>query len=470
MLIRQSVNTYIRVFDNCTYVENQVNHVSRTYDGIAKYFVDVLSRKNRDADAILEQLHNEKGCYNKEFFLDLIHELKDLWFVVTGDTEAELDADEKYFAYNAIQSIESHFNDYISAPTVVSEPNTPWLRSLQFEVTSYCNEKCIHCYIPGETKIHGISMPEDKIKTVIDEFASMGGLRIIFSGGELFLYKGILDILRYCREKDLMIFLQSNMTLADDETLSIIKQLNVFNVQISLYSMNEETHDAITRVKGSWQKTKNNIEKLVKNNVPIMISCPIMQQNYRDYKELYEYAKSLNVFCYADYVLLAQNNFSKSNLCTRMTMEQTDEFLDVVIASDSKYETIISSVKSQEELDSFEFAQRFKKCDILKSSMCISSNGDVYPCPAWQNMVIGNVYNNSLQDIWLSSPKGNELRNINKDDFKKCKVCKFQNYCDMCPVYNYNENNGNLYEVCTRFCDVAGLFRKKIHAMYIKNN
>ena len=113
-----------------------------------------------------------------------------------------------------------------------------------------------------------------------------------------------------------------------------------------------------------------------------------------------------------------------------------------------------------------EFAQRFNKCSILKNNICISVNGDAYPCPAWQDMVVGNVFNQSLKDIWTLSPKVQELRNIRTRDFKKCTSCNLHNYCDMCMVYNYNENNGNIHEVCTRFCDIAQMLKMKITTRY----
>ena len=43
--------------------------------------------------------------------------------------------------------------------------------------------------------------------------------------------------------------------------------------------MNPEIHDKITTVKGSFEKTKAAIEKLVAADVPVQISCPLMKAN-----------------------------------------------------------------------------------------------------------------------------------------------------------------------------------------------
>lgn len=467
MLIRQSKNVFIRIWKSTAYVENQVNHVNRIFRDDEKEFIAHISRYAQNIETLLHTLSSKNITIDREKVDKFIQKLTDLWFVVTGDSEKELEDKDVLFSYSEINIVENKFKGMENTMGMdVIDGEQPWLRSLQLEITSHCNERCIHCYIPTENKIHGESMPIKRIKNIIDEFVSMGGLRIILSGGELFIHKDVVDILNYCRQKDLMIFLQSNLTLIDDSLIRLIKKINVFNMQVSLYSIDPQVHDMITQVKGSWKKTKKNLEALIRNNIPALISCPILKQNYTGYKDMMEYAKSLNLFCYVDYVLLAQNDFCTNNLCTRMTLEQTSKLLDDILDVDPKYYNKIKALTSEEDLNNVEFAQRFNKCSILKNNICISVNGDAYPCPAWQDMVVGNVFNQSLKDIWTLSPKVQELRNIRTRDFKKCTSCNLHNYCDMCMVYNYNENNGNIHEVCTRFCDIAQMLKMKITTRY----
>jgi len=465
MLIRQSKNTFIRSWNDLAYVENQVNHVSKTFIDKERDFILSLSRFPQNMESILNNLSLKNVRFEATELSAFIEKLEKLWFAVTGESEDELFKKEKTFSYAELGAVQKAFEPE-SQTAGADTKDAPWLRSLQLEVTTLCNEKCIHCYIPSETKEDGVMMPLSQVKAIIDSFVRMSGLRIILSGGEPFLHKDIIEILTYCREKDLMIFIHSNVSLLNAETLKFIKELNVFNIQVSLYSMDEAVHDNITGVKGSWIKTKNNIEALVADNVPLIISCPVLRQNYRGYKELFKYAQGLNVFCYVDYVLLAQNNLCTNNLCTRITLEQTGELLDDIIDTNPAYSAKINAVASEAALETTEFAQRFSKCEILRNNICVSVNGDVYPCPGWQAMVVGNIREQSLQEIWLNAPKVIELRNFNKDDLKKCRVCELKNYCDMCLVYNYNENGGDMYNVCTRFCDIAMMLKNRVKQKY----
>lgn len=467
MLIRQCINTFIRSWDSMAYVENQVNHVNRTFRNKEKDFVNSLSRSPQKLSNILDKLASQYIYFEENELKDFITELERLWFVVRGESEVEMKSKEKFFSYAELRETEKTFEKEHQF-TDTGKRAVPWLRSLQLELTSLCNEKCIHCYLPSDKKDHGTMMPVDQAKAIIESFASESGLRIILSGGEVFMHKHIFEILSFCKEKDLMIFIQSNLTLLDEKSLKFIKDLNIFNMQVSLYSMDEAVHDSITKMKGSWIKTKRNLEIVVANDIPAMISCPIIKQNYKGYKDLLNYSLNLNLFCYIDYVLLAQSNLSSENIdSTRMTLAQTEELLDDIIEADPTFNKLINSITSEAHLDTVEFAQRFNKCEILQSTIGVTVNGDVYPCPGWQDMVVGSIHEATLQDIWHNSPKVIELRGTSKNNFKKCKKCDLKNYCDMCMVYNYNENDGDVTKVCTRFCDIASLLKSKLKKKYL---
>ena len=459
--IRQSINAYIRKWGNLVYIENQVNHVSRSYKGWQGDFISRLGRQSQE----LAKLKCEEDWIVDEVE-EFIEELKRLWFIVVGDSEEELDNNEHHFSYLDKDSIEQLFsNDYQSVQ--IDSPDNPWLKSIQIEITFLCNERCLHCYIPGENKVHGRMMSTENAIKLIDQFAEMQGLRITFSGGEPFLHKDIFKILQHSRKRDLMIFIQSNISTISNEDIQALRELNIFNIQVSLYSTEEIVHDQITGIKGSWKRTKDNLEKMVANHIPVMISSPMMKQNYHGYVELHHYARTLGVFCYVDYVLLAQHNFCTNNLETRLSLEETENLIEKILDNDDSLKSKIASLNSMEDLDTTPFAQRFLKCAILRNSMCIAVDGSVYPCPAWQGMVVDDAFNRPLSLIWSNNEKVTALRNLDKTKFLKCQQCSLKNYCDMCPVYNYNENKGDIFHVCDRFCQTASLLRKKITQRFI---
>ena len=68
----------------------------------------------------------------------------------------------------------------------------------------------------------------------------------------------------------------SNLTLLTDDILSEMKKNPLLSVQVSLYSMDATVHDSITKLSGSFEKTKAGILRLCDENIPVQISCPII--------------------------------------------------------------------------------------------------------------------------------------------------------------------------------------------------
>ena len=75
-------------------------------------------------------------------------------------------------------------------------------------------------------------------------------------------------------------------------------------------------------------------------------------------------------------------------------------------------------------------------------------------------MIMGNVYEQSLKDIWEKSDKAKYLRSITQEMFPKCMNCDARDYCSPCLVRNYNENNGDMFKITQHFCDVAFLTKR----------
>jgi len=49
--------------------------------------------------------------------------------------------------------------------------------SMVLELTYRCNERCVHCYLPEETRLKELSL--EQIDALLGEFARMGGFKII---------------------------------------------------------------------------------------------------------------------------------------------------------------------------------------------------------------------------------------------------------------------------------------------------
>ena len=478
MLVRLSKNSFVRCTEHYGYITNQLTRYDRTYDETGAIFLSHIGRVAKDVDEIVNDLLKIFSGVDaetlKEDFIEFAQSLAKDCFIVMGETEEQLNNKDLDFTYDIDnpKTLKSGDEFYQHTDEIVTE-NTqdffleevqgrPLISNLQFELSSRCNERCIHCYIPDGKKNEGFDMPLKKVKSLIDEYVAMGGISVTLSGGEAFLHKDILEIVEYCRDKDLKVTILSNLISLTDAHVERLKRANISLIQVSLYSMDDEVHDFITTVKGSWKKTKDAIEKLVAADIPVQISCPLMKKNKEGYDKVLEYARSLKIKSQTDYIMMARSDLDTDNLANRLSLEETADVIRDIVRHDVNYRNeILTQVPPTEEMK-FDL-ERFKAqpvCGVGYDNCCITANGDVYPCAGWQNYVLGNVYKQSLKQIWEESPRIKELRKVTQASFPQCLECEARNYCAMCLVRNYNESNGDMFSVNKHFCNVAFLTKR----------
>lgn len=480
MLVRQSKNTFIRFYDDKGYITNQMTRYDRLYNETGADFLHVLSRQPQDINLllnILSELYGDSVSRDvlKSDFYNFIKDLEEYFFVVTGNTAEECNSKDLDFSYS-LGNIKTNIYDFSQSTNNIVDENTfdcmleadqrkAHLKSMQFELTSRCNERCIHCYIPNAKKDNGKDMSLGQFCNIIDQFAEMGGIHVSLSGGEVFLHKDIIKIIQYCREKDMEICILSNLTSLKDEQIPFIKEANISYLQTSLYSMNPIIHDTITTIRGSQEKTKTALEKLIKANIPVQISCPLMKANKDSYRDILKYAQSLHIKAFSDYIMMGEADLSTDNLVNRLSLSETEKAIRDIIEYDLDFPRWIREKRPYINKINKETYSKQALCGAGLNNICVSENGDLYPCPGWQSMIVGNINYNSLKDIWENSIELIKLRKITHADFPKCIDCEAKKYCTMCLERNCNENKGDMFKIGEHFCKVAFLM-KRLHEEY----
>ena len=124
--------------------------------------------------------------------------------------------------------------------------------AVHFDLTYRCNERCVHCYLDHDD--HG-EMTTGEVKHVLDQLADAGTFFLTLSGGELLLRKDFFELLAYARQLQFDVKIKTNAMLITQARAERIRDLGVRQIQISVYSHRPEVHDAITKVRGSLERT-----------------------------------------------------------------------------------------------------------------------------------------------------------------------------------------------------------------------
>ena len=480
MFFKLKSNILFRNFESFGYItdkrnfgykqtNNNNNHVGdKILSESGAVFMSILGREPQTLDELTKEISTQFTDIDVRTIKDDATEFYCLLerdgFIVSGKTFQECNEKDTKFSYNLLEpettrkdSFENITSPEKSTLDFLDEffEGKPQLTNLHIEITSLCNERCLHCYIPHDYKIS--YMESDLFYDILRQCKDMRLIHLTISGGEPMLHKNFVDFLRKCNEYNLSVNVLSNLTLLNDEIIKEMKANPLLDVQVSLYSMDSNIHDEITQMKGSLKKTKNAILKLIENDIPLQISCPIMKQNKNCYEDVINWAKKHKILASDDYGIIARYNHTTQNLSCRLSINEIKEIIDDKVVNDSKY---IEQVEAEAEKKR-NMTLTDSICSVCQSSICIADNGNVYPCAGWQDYIVGNAKVTSINDIWDNSIKVQYLRNLQKKDFPKCIQCPDKEFCTMCMVRNANENpQGDPLVVNEFFCDITRLNKK----------
>lgn len=457
------------ITDNRNFGYRQANYDigDRVVSESGAIFLSVLSREPQELDDIVKKIHT--------YFLDedietitadaksFYFSLEEDGFVVSGATAQECNDKDSEMLYDVSVSISE--NKKCLSEQGISESTqeffdgyfdgTPQLTSIHMEIASECNERCIHCYIPHELKSK--IMDTNLFYSILEQCKSMNVLHITISGGEPMLHPNFIDFLKKCNEYNFSVNILSNLTLLNDSIINEMKQNPLLSVQTSLYSMNPTIHDLITQKVGSFRKTKDAIMQLIKNNIPLQISCPILKQNEKSYHDVIEWGKANGIGVSSDFVIIGKCDHTTENLCHRLSISEIETLIKQKVISEPQY------LKEVEERANRNIDPEDSVCSVCLSSVCISETGSVYPCVGWQDYILGNLCNMPLSYIWNNSKRIQYLRSLRRKDFPECIKCPDQQFCTMCMVRNANENpTGDPLIANQFFCKIANLYKKMV--------
>lgn len=315
--------------------------------------------------------------------------------------------------------------------------------SIHFELTQKCNLRCIHCLFTHNSKNELLT---GEVCKILLELKELGVFNLALSGGEIFMRKDIGDILDFLTFQRFMVSLYTNGTLLNKSMIKKIAALKPSEVQISVYGATADIHDYITSVKGSFNKTINNIKELSYAGVSVLFKGFLLKDNFHQRWQMAELADSLGVLRAFDFNLIPMENSNISNLSTGLTIEQLKKIYQEVATEG----LILRNNVKIKARDSQLPKGGSVICNPGRINGCIVSNGDVFPCPTLR-IPMGNLREKSFEEIWKTD-KMDSLRYMKVEDLRTCSVCPTLKYCNRCPGVAYLETGNFLGPAPSAVC------------------
>jgi len=187
--------------------------------------------------------------------------------------------------------------------------------SVTFELTYSCNEKCIHCYAN-----YPITSNKDRILTIeqlkkaISDLYQMKCMHITFTGGDPFMFKEFIDLFVFTRKMGFSCDIFTNGVFLSNHA-DILKQILSLKPQaffISLYGADAETHESITTIPDTFNKTVSVIKQIQKAGIPVILNVMLLKNNVDKIENIVSFIKKLNVEYRIGMSLIYKNDGSDS--------------------------------------------------------------------------------------------------------------------------------------------------------------
>jgi len=276
------------------------------------------------------------------------------------------------------------------------------LGMLFIEVTDQCNERCIHCYASSSPDCNSF-LTLSEIKHVLDDAREMSKPFVQFTGGDPLIHKALVPAVAYASQLNFQgIEIYTNGLLLSDALLTQLKPYQP-RISFSIYADNAEIHDAITQLPGSWKKTLAAMQRAKQAGFDIRAGVALMPEN---------------ISCVDRIIPFLQHEIALPAEHVRFDpVKQTGRGQFMTEASQILIEP--SHAPNADHL--------------RRGKLCVSANGNIYPCIFSRKNLLGNIRTKSLKE----NIQALKHRSGAQPSAKHWKYCRTSLSCGDCQIIAY---------------------------------
>ncbi len=260
--------------------------------------------------------------------------------------------------------------------------------SALLELTYACNWRCVFCYNPrhhDRRRLDG-----DEWRAVIDDLRELGTLNVTLTGGEPLLHPQAFEIMAAARARAMTFRLLTNGSLVSDDAARRLAELRPVAVELSLHGARPETHDRATATPGSFEALWRGVAALKRHAVPTVLKTPLTRLNEHEIEEMIALTEREGVPYNLDATLTHRDDGDPAPLQFSMTREGLARYYAIL----ARHTQLPASARTAGGAN----------CGLGRTTLAVSPEGDVYPCPQWRKSSLGNVRTTRLLHLWHASP------------------------------------------------------------------
>ncbi len=307
-------------------------------------------------------------------------------------------------------------------------------RICSIELFRRCCLRCRMCHM-WKTKEQDGGLDKDSLIRLADGLLTVmdGEREVVFSGGEPLLHPDIIEIIKQFSLRGFKVGMASNGVLIDRDKAGELADAGLKNIQLSLDSVNKETHDFLRGVPGTYEKVLQAAAHLsaYKGKISVCAQTVISGKNLEELVDTMEFVKNDGRFNAISFMAVTtpffapiDHNWQENNEFSFLWPRDSklvDKVIDQIILLKAKGYPIANPVDQFELFRSY-FHQPHKRrpgvrCQLGDYVLSIDPSGEVRMCCFMDP--IGNIRSNAIA-VLLDKPEVEKMR----QDMRVChKVC-----------------------------------------------
>jgi radical SAM protein with 4Fe4S-binding SPASM domain len=315
------------------------------------------------------------------------------------------------------------------------------LLNAHIDLTYRCDLACVHCYLEVRKKKE---LTTQQLVKLLDELQALGVLFINFSGGDLFLRPDAVEVIRAAAERRFAVEIKTHAGHITEEVARALADTGgVTMVAVSIYSSQAESHDRVTRVRGSLHKTLRGIVNLREAGIAVKMMGIVMADNLNAHLEIPLLAAKYDCTYDIAHSIHPPREGHIDRGRPRPNTEVGCRDLRNLSASFDQRVDIVRRLYA--EPGSFRMPRHSPDegiCGAGTSGIYVDPEGTVFPCVLWEEQA-GSLHESSMADIWESATVFEQARALKRRDFEGCTSCGNFSHCALCPGKAYMESGSH---------------------------
>jgi len=334
----------------------------------------------------------------------------------------------------------------------------------EIALTYRCQLKCSFCYAGiGSCKNprldaanHKNEMSMDEIKKTIDIISGDAHCPTIsFTGGEPTLrFDELARAVAYAKSKDMRVNLITNgIILSDPLKARALKSAGLDSAQVSIEGSDALTHDNITGVKGSFEKSLAAVKNLKAEKIHVHTNSTLTSDNFQSVYGVPALISELGLKYFSVNMVIKTGN---ANINEGLLINYTNIGGHIDILQKKSQQAGVKLVWYSPTpyclFNPVSSGLGSKSCAAASGLLSISPYGEVLPCSSFKDS-LGNILKKPFEQIWSSRA----ARYFRNKEFMPpaCDGCDKKNICQgACPLY---------WDACGNFSEIEKVMGKKIY-------